>query len=278
VSRLNQVFTDLDGLLEQVALQPVAASTGGRGGQYVEFALRHAERLLRSDYDQRARRNLEVRLRLAIHLSPASAIAYDSASPVPRWKLICDHISRVFERSATQSEALARAVATVLDNWDRTREQVTTYSIYLMRRDGPFCSNCRFHFGSWTAAPRRDEFKPYFLSPEELTAPEVDHIETVSTLGSNFVENLQLLCRLCNAGKGDGLGIDPRAEARHAGEAVAEIPRAHRAGMLYYVIERDGRRCSICSSQVAELTIRPTVATGAYARSNLRTVCYACAD
>ena len=122
-----------------------------------------------------------------------------------------------------------------------------------------------------------DPYKPYFESPDELLTMEVDHREAVSGLGTNIVDNLQLLCRLCNAGKGDGLGVDVRQEARFAGTPILDVPRSHRARMLFAVIDRDDRKCTVCESAETELTVRPVVRDGAYVRSNLYTVCFDCA-
>ncbi|WP_371683447.1 hypothetical protein [Solirubrobacter soli] len=90
------------------------------------------------------------------------------------------------------------------------------------------------------------------------------------------MRNLQLLCRLCNAGKGDGLGMEVRHEAAFAGYSVERIPTAHLARLVYYVIDRDNRHCTQCDRDDLELTIRPIVDTGGVVRSNLRTVCVAC--
>ena len=123
-----------------------------------------------------------------------------------------------------------------------------------------------------------DAHKPYYHSPEELRSLEVDHIDAVSALGTNAVENLQLLCRLCNWGKGDGLGVEVRAEAQYAGCAIRNVGMRHRAAMLYYTIERDAGMCGLCSSSSNELTVRPLLDSGCFVRSNLHAVCVECAD
>jgi 5-methylcytosine-specific restriction endonuclease McrA len=278
LTKSSIIFDSLDVLLEQLVLVSEGEGHSRRAQQYGEFAYQHAERLLRLRDDERMRRRFETRLRLAMHLAPADAIAYDPTNPVPRWKLVQNHVATVFERSTQAVETVARDVATVLDNWDRDRGEATRFVAYLTRRDGPFCGNCRMKFGVLSVAEqKRDVYKPYHESPEELTSSEVDHVEPVSGLGTDALENLQLLCRLCNGGKGDGLGIEARMEARHAGTQVELVPRSHRARILYYVIERDGRDCSVCGSVERELTVRPIVPGGAYVRSNLHAVCVGCA-
>lgn len=273
----EDVLESLDGLLDLLAIQ-APTEESERDRFYADLAFQRAERLLRAPEDDRQRKRFEVRLRLSLHLAPKEAIAYRGTNPIPRWRLIRDHLVSEFRRTPAGSEPLARAVAMVLDNWDRSRAQVTSHRELLLRQDGPFCSHCRVRFNDLTVATvmGRDPYKPFYLSPEELLSPEVDHVEAISAMGTNIVSNLQLLCRLCNGGKGDGLGLDVRQEARYAGVAIDDAPVTHRCALVYYVILRDGGRCSQCSSITTELTIRPIVVNGALSRSNLRSVCLAC--
>ena len=130
----------------------------------------------------------------------------------------------LFASDRSTAEQLGRAVATVLDNWDRDRESVTGHRNFLMRRDGPSCRNCHLRFdtsGSSLTLTQCDDYKPYHLAPGELMAPEADHEEAVSAIGTNDLSNLQLLCRLCNGGKGDGLGLSVRAEAAYRRQFTA---------------------------------------------------------
>lgn len=273
----QDILGSLDVLLDHLVIGTTAEQDSPRSIQYETFAFSRATSVLRSDEDERVRRRFETRLRLALHLAPLSAINYERSNPSPRWRLIREHLVSSFDRDRRECEPLAREIATLLDNWERTRDEVTGHRAFLTHRDGPYCQNCHVEFGPTPLSLlQRDPFKPYFESPEELLSVEVDHREAVSGLGTNVVENLQLLCRLCNAGKGDGLGVDVRQEARHAGTLIDQVPVAHRYRMLYTVIDRDGRRCMRCDNTSAELTVRPLVNQGAYVRSNLFTVCYDC--
>lgn len=269
----------LDALLDRLVMGAVRDPASDRAGLYQSFAFERAERILRSDLDARERRRFELRLRLALHLAPAEAVAYARSNPTPRWRLIRDHLATTFDRDFALADPLARLVATVLDNWDRNREAVTGHRNFLMRRDGSRCRHCRVEFADFAARSvvARDDYKPYYLAPDELLSPEVDHDEAISAIGTNDLDNLQLLCRLCNGGKGDGLGVDVRQEANYAGRVLNDIPRAHRARMLYYVLERDGRACVRCGSNQAELTMQRVVALGSFVRSNLSTLCVDCA-
>jgi 5-methylcytosine-specific restriction endonuclease McrA len=276
-SRL-QLLDSLDAVLDMLALLPERASEGARGKQYAEFAHERAEGLLRTADDEGNRRRFEVRLRLAMHLAPAAAIDYTSSNTTQRWRLVHEYLVGVYGRAAIASEPLAREIAKVLDSWQSARHDVSKYRSYLLHRDGGWCQNCRFRFSDVVVARERDAYKPYHSSPEELTSPEVDHILAISGLGTNELENLQLLCRLCNGGKDDGLGVPTRLEAQYAGRAVDLVPISHRARLLYYVIDRDRRTCTRCAREDRELTIRPILTAGGYVRSNLQAVCIRCAD
>ena len=277
--RTEVVADNLDILLDRLVLQESEPTSGWRNRFYTDMAFERARSVLRWEEDSKTRGVLETRIRLAVHLSPRSALAYDRSDTRPRWRIIHKHLVDNFQRDPLSSEPLARAVAVVLDNWDRAREQVTNHRTTLLRRDGNRCKHCHVEF-SRTPTPDsvliKDEFKPYFRSPEELLTPEVDHVESVSTLGTNALSNLQILCRLCNAGKGDGLGINTRDEIKFAVHALEDFPIAHRCRLIYYVISRDNNACTSCGSDDQELTIRPIIAEGALVRSNLRTVCTLC--
>jgi 5-methylcytosine-specific restriction endonuclease McrA len=274
----RDILGSLDVLLDHLVIGTTGEQDGARGAQYEGFAFSRAYAVLRSDEDERARHRFETRLRLALHLAPRSAVDYQRSNPAPRWRLIRDHLVSNLGRDRHECEPLAREIATLLDNWERNRAEVTGHRSFLLHRDGPFCQNCHVEFDTHPySLMHRDLFKPYFESPEELLSIEVDHREAVSGLGTNVVENLQLLCRLCNAGKGDGLGVDVRQEARFAGTEISKIPLAHRCRIFYSVVDRDRRVCTLCASDVEELTIRSIVPSGAYVRSNLYTLCVGCA-
>lgn len=269
----------LEGLLDQLVLRKPDSPMSRSEAFLVEMAFKRAQMLIRFDEDVQPQALFEVRLRLALHLAPRSAIRYDATNPKPRWKLIQDYLVYSLDRDKDASEPLARAIAALLDHWQRERQQVTSHRHFLLRRDGPNCSHCHVRFDDTNSRTvlDRDPFKPYFTSPEELLSPEVDHIESVSTTGTNQTANLQLLCRLCNAGKGDGLGIDLRQEALNAALPLVEVPAFHFMRLVYYVIARDGRCCTQCESDETELTMRPFLTDGPLVRSNLRSVCVECA-
>lgn len=271
------MFEQLDAQLDRLAIGSLTDDRVPRERFYHETALDRARRTLKWDSDISSQALFETRIRLALHLAPRSAICYERSNPRPRWKLIFTHLVSTLGRDPSGAEALAREIALVLDSWDSERSLVTGHLNYLMSRDGPQCRNCKVSFVSDPVSLRnKDVYKPFFLAPDELLRPEVDHIEAISALGTNVLSNLQILCRLCNAGKGAGLGLDVREEIKYAGRMVESAPRSHRCKLVYYVIARDDRRCQQCGDDSDELTIRPIVMSGGLLRSNLRTVCVRC--
>ena len=274
-------------LLFQRLLLGEPPSAFGRADTDLEHAFARARRILKSDVEEADLLHFELRLRLALHLAPVDAIKYNPRRAESRSQLISDFLQARHGRTPTEAGLLAVDVARVLWSWDEKRSTVTGYLHELLAAQGSRCANCKVEVSvnpDIQVARRppktlvsQDAFKPYYLSPVELLSPEVDHIEPVSRLGLNSKENLQVLCRLCNFGKGDRLGVNTRAEATASGDRVDQIPRMLRASMIYYVITRDGRKCSLCGSDSAELTVRKVYPEGGFLRSNLYAVCVECA-
>lgn len=243
-----------------------------------EYAFQRAADLLGTRDEDVYSRRFELRLRLAMHLSPASALSYNSTNPTPRYRLIKDYLVGAFGRSPELAERLGRDIAALLTAWDERRKAVLQFQQLLLKRQDNRCLHCRVRFaGRPLTLVNRDDFKPYHLAEEELLRPEVDHIEAISALGTNDMKNLQALCRLCNAGKWDGLGIDLREEVHYSGKEVQDVDRFHRMRMFYFVVSRDRGACRSCADSQSELTIRKVRSSGTYARSNLVTICVDCA-
>ena len=273
----DSLFDELDALLDQLTLGAPLQAVTPRGLDYLEIAFKRTESLLSSKDQERNRRRFELRLRLALHYSPSAAIKYDRKNPIPRWELINDFLINNYNKEPQYAESLGRGIASLLDSWDRDRQSVTTHKRFLIKRDGNYCANCHLKFGEDSRFLfSKNLLKPYFEAPEELQSIEVDHIESVSTLGDNALGNLQLLCRLCNRGKGDGLGVSIRSEASYAGIEISKIPILHRARMLYYVIEKHNKKCSKCKSNEKELTIQLVTNDASYIQTNIKPICWEC--
>lgn len=217
-------------------------------------------------------------IRLAIHLSPPDAILYDSLNPKPRWSLIKSYMVNAYGVNEEICERIARKIAVILDVLEtERRSEIRGFRDRLAQVQKGRCASCGFLFGR--TLKYVDEYKPYFESWGELTEPEVDHVKPVSGLGDNSIGNLQLLCRLCNWGKGFGLVPTALEEYRFAALPIAAIERYHRSRCFYYVVSRD-RKCQICGSEgtSVELTVRKVNLPGPYAISNLRAICRCCLD
>jgi 5-methylcytosine-specific restriction endonuclease McrA len=243
-----------------------------------EYVMRRALEHLGQKTEDLSRRQYRARLYLAIHFCPKSALEYDRSSPTPRFELIEEYIVENFGIESRQVEALARGIAKLLETWEKERGVVTSYKDRLLDQQSYTCRHCNINFNETPAsAKEEDPYKPYHPSVDERTSPEVDHIEPISVWGTNDMENLQVICRLCNYGKGDGLGIEPKKEVENSGLPIEYISWSHRAKMNFYVIQSGNSTCKRCGAADCELTIRPIREDGGFVQSNLKAVCVECA-
>jgi hypothetical protein len=157
---------------------------------------------------------------MAVALSPESAIRYNVADPHPRWTYIQYYLKQCTALDESESEILARKLSRILDDYGTKRARGSAYEA-LIRKQGGACAICRLQFHTIPHAVRTlDPYRPLWESPEELTTPEIDHIEPVGWTGDNSIANMQLLCRACNAAKSDGIRISVHREA-----LIARLPR-----------------------------------------------------
>lgn len=233
------------------------------------------------DYDEQTNRS--VMLRLALHLAPTDAIAYNTSSPVKRERLIERYLVSELEYPAEHASDLARAVVDIFRLWEAERSKVNWHADALAKRDGNACQSCLVSFDQDTpeSAVRIDYYKPYLDTMggprnQSLFRRTVDHIEPVAAYGTNDLSNLQLLCELCNRGKGNLEQPLLKHEFEYAGAGIETVPWLFRAQMLFFVLRAKGRRCGSCGSSSRELTIRKVNAIGGYVRTNLCPLCYQC--
>jgi hypothetical protein len=268
-------LADHEALLDRLALGDEPESS--RAPEY-SYALARAASTLDMESDDESRRRLEVRLRLAMYLCPADAIHYDPENLTPRWQLIADFLRAARGRSGSAVDDVARSLARLLVGWDAIRQSVGAWRDELLHEQKGRCAHCRFSFADSEAALLRiDPYKPYSRMEEVFPFPEVDHKEAVSALGRNDRRNLQVLCGLCNRGKGTGLGLHAGSEMQYAGQGPNEAPAPHVAAVFYYTLARCDKTCASCGDATTELTMRPTHPTGAFARTNLEPHCLGCA-
>jgi 5-methylcytosine-specific restriction endonuclease McrA len=220
------------------------------------------------------------RLRVALELAPVEAISYAASNPIARWQIIHDHLVKRYPLTTDDLiKQLARRIAVTLADWQEARTSTTPHRRAVWVRSRGKCSACHYDFAakSSPALARLDPFKPYYRSPDELTSEEIDHLVAISGVGTNDINNLQLLCRWCNFGKGDGLGVDIRREAEYAAIPIDDIPRSHVASLFYMTLADNGFACQQCGAgDDQELTVRLRDDERGFLLSNLRSSCYQC--
>lgn len=227
----------------------------------------------------------QMKLRLAMHLSPKEAIEYDSKNPISRDELIKKYLETNFTLCSQTADSFARELAVVLRNYDLSRKSTRHHMDVLLARQVYKCASCNLDFQDDSRVTLEEEkgeegtdlFKPYYYGegPSFWMLPEVDHIEPVSGFGSNTLDNLQVLCALCNRGKDDGFGVKIVNERKYAADDIFRIPHAHRIRMFYYRLEMDDYTCTMCKNK-KELTVRKIHEDGGFLLSNVYSVCYDC--
>lgn len=213
---------------------------------------------------------------LAIALSPESAIHYDIKDPRPRWTYVRDYISEFAGLDASSCEALARRIAGILDDLGHGRKNVGHLETILAKQQGR-CKICNLEIrGKSTAVSSKDPLRPIWLAPEELTAPELDHVVPVAWTGRNTLNNLQVLCRACNAAKSDGIRVSMHREAEMGRLPISGVPRIHLFRLFVWLAQEHQGRCDACGSDQNEMTMRLIRRGASLVRANLKLICYEC--
>jgi hypothetical protein len=234
-------------------------------------------------------KQFSTKLRLALHFAPKKAINFDYSSSSSRFKLVENFITENFPSLDSEKiSILARSVSVVLNSWDKSRKQGVREKLdKLLSNQNGKCNHCHISLNdksrikleeSKINTEVQDHYKPYYdgQGVSESMSPHVDHVEAVSRFGNNSTSNLQVLCSLCNLGKGDGSFVNPVQEFKFASYEVDNVPTSHRRKMFYNRIRIDDYRCTLCESLENELTVRLVRHNGGYILSNLRSRCYNC--
>ncbi len=260
----------------------------------LEYSLDHVHGILNSKDEYHEQYKYELRLRLAMHFSPIEAIKYDPFNESKRSELISSHLQKYFNKNSHNSDSLAETIVNILEKWEEKRESVTKYREQLLVKQDYKCNHCNVLFikddktNDFKAKTqfKKDKYKPYLYIKQESTegyieyySAEVDHIKPVSAMGDNDLNNLQVLCKLCNRAKSNILNVKTLNEIKYAAYNIDEILEekpTHIHKMLYFTIHKAKKRCQICNKS-KELTIRKIFQNGAFIRSNLQAVCNSCA-
>jgi hypothetical protein len=233
-------------------------------------------------------RQSEMRLRVALHFACPSAIVFDNGkTTLTRWGIIKKYILNNFTFTEEEAEKVSRLVAKVLDDWDISRKRgLQNNKFKLLENQKYLCACCHLSFSdkdritleeSLALSESSDPYKPYFDETSlDSMLPQVDHKTVVSKDGTNQTDNLQVLCGLCNLGKGANSGIRPSKELEYGHLPIADIPRSHRMNLIYYRIMMDNCICNNCKSNINELSIRKIHDEGLIVLTNLQAVCYQC--
>lgn len=239
--------------------------------------LNRVESLVEVGYNPTPHRVRNLKLRFALFFSPINGVKeVEIESDLPRYIIITDHINDNFGYNKEESKKVAKAVQTVLDAYEEDRKGLTGYRDTLLKRQSHRCMSCNFHFTKDSPVyDNHDEYKPLYAK-EELTNPEVDHIEPVWAMGKNNLENSQVLCKFCNRGKGELMETKIQKEIENARKEPSEINWRYRAEMFYYCVSNE-KQCAQCGNSNLELTVRPIRPDGAYIKSNLKPICIDCA-
>ena len=216
---------------------------------------------------------------VALSLSPVEAIHYELTDPRPKWKYIRDYLAGFSELSNVELELTSRRIARVLDSYSQVRSNVSLGSDGLLEKQGNACAICRLPFNSTPQSiKRRDVLRPIWLAAEELARPEIDHIQAIAWQGDNAIENLQILCRACNAAKSDGLRLSIRHEAEMASKPIDDVPRIHLFRLFVWLVQDRTGSCDVCGSCNGELTMQLLRSGASLVRANLELICYRCVD
>ncbi len=260
----------------------------------LDYALNHAHNILNSKDEYHEHNKFELRLRLAIHFSPLDAINFEPSSDFKREELVSFHLQKHFNKNKENANKLAEAIVNILYIWENKRVGVGIYRKKLLAKQGYKCSHCKVKFildgrvYKVDTIFKNDNYKPYTYPRKKITdgyieylTTEVDHIKPISALGDNNLDNLQVLCKLCNQAKSNILSVKTLNEIKYAAYDIEELIKekpTHIHKMLYFTIHKANRECELCEikNDEDELTIRKIIKTGSFTRSNLQALCLKC--
>ena len=235
------------------------------------------ESFIEGDNHPTAYRVRDTKVRLALHFSPSEIVPdTEIESDEPRYIVCSEYISENFGFTDDNSKDIAKAVQRVLDSWSENRSSVTKYKDKLLRRQSNRCNCCNHEFGT-DSLPyiNEDKYKPVH-EEEDLTRPHVDHIDPVWALGYNRIDNLEVLCKFCNMGKGGSKNMNLKNEFENSYSRIEEISWKHRAQLFHQTLSKY-QSCAECDNSKIEMVVRPIRPEGCYTKSNLRPICTECA-
>ena len=241
-----------------------------------ESLINTVEETVEVGYSPTEHRLRNLKIRLALHLAPKSIFFPDKLDD-PIYIVAMNHINTQFGFEEQKSREIGQEIQRIFEYWEENRSKVIRYKDRLLRRQGNLCANCHIDFDKKILTLKhKDVLKPYHHRSEDnkLTEPVVDHINPIWALGSNNLDNLQVLCKLCNQGKGGSVEKSIRSEIENAKTPPSKVPWKQRAEMFYQAT-KNTEECPICGSET-EITVDFSNKFGCYVKSNLQPMCVDC--
>ncbi len=222
----------------------------------------------------------EVQLKAALHFCPKEAINFDNSRADQRRDVIYAYLinNHKFPEN-NDTVVIASSISKIVGNWEQDREKTNLYLSPLLDKQEGKCAHCHAKIkrgNNNLTQPRKDIYKPYYKN-RTLQNPEIDHVKAISLDGTNAIENLRVLCKMCNRGKSDK-AISVKHELSICSKEIEEVTVANISRLFYHRVALSDSKCDVCEKSNQELTIRKIHEDGLFILSNLRVICYKCED
>lgn len=238
------------------------------------------EEFLGVDSSQRSRDSL---LGVCIHFTPKRAFSKyqgENQGGKEPYVIIKEFLVSEYGIREEKARELSRRLGHLWDQWFEERD-VSNKKLMkkeILRKQNHRCKNCKVRLNDETnskAYNEKDKFKPIHKFDKPQTKAELDHKRPVSNLGGNKMENLQILCRFCNCGKGTSTRVSITEQLENTSSTIEELKPSYRR-KIFYSVTSNKQKCQNCGSSDTELSVDIDNNKGCYFISNLKVVCVDC--